>query len=65
MKEKSLYDKEELMQLSKEFLVATVLQLEKDKNYWINKAQEIHEEHRKGMREMWDLIDKKQIWNYI
>ena len=47
------------MQLSKEFLVATVLQLEKDKTYWINKAQEIHEEHRKGMREMWDLMDKK------
>ena len=31
MQEKSLYEKEKLMQLSKEFLVETILRLEQDK----------------------------------
>ena len=59
MQKKSLYEKEELMQLSKEFLVSTILRLEQDKNYWFNMSQEIMQQRRKDMEEMWNIIDKK------
>lgn len=59
MKNKSIYTEEELMQLSKEFLVSTILRLEQDKNYWFNMSQEIMQQRRKEMEEMWNIIDKK------
>ena len=59
MKNKSIYTEEELMQLSKEFLVSTILRLEQDKNYWFNMSQEIMQQRRKDMEEMWNIIDKK------
>jgi hypothetical protein len=59
MKKKSIYNEQELMQLSKEFLVSTILRLEEDKNYWHNMSQEIMQQRRKDMEEMWNLIDKK------
>jgi|TARA_R100000084_G_scaffold99084_1_gene53360 hypothetical protein len=59
MQEKSLYEKEKLMQLSKEFLVETILRLEQDKNYWFNMSQEIMQQRKKDLDELWNLIDKK------
>tara|TARA_R100000742_G_C4184278_1_gene18388 strand:- start:285 stop:464 length:180 start_codon:yes stop_codon:yes gene_type:complete len=59
MKNKSIYTEEELMQLSKEFLVSTILRLEQDKNYWHNMSQELMQERKKDLKEMWNLIDKK------
>ena len=59
MQEKSLYEKEKLMQLSKEFLVETILRLEQDKNYWFNMSQEIMQQRKKDIDELWNLIDKK------
>jgi hypothetical protein len=59
MKKKSIFNEEELMQLSKEFLVSTILRLEQDKNYWFNMSQEIMQQRRKDMEEMWNIIDKK------
>jgi len=59
MKNKSIYTEEELMQLSKEFLVSTILRLEQDKNYWHNMSQELMQERKKDLEEMWNLIDKK------
>ena len=59
MQEKSLYEKEKLMQLSKEFLVSTILRLEQDKNYWFNMSQEIMQQRKKDLDELWNLIDKK------
>ena len=59
MQKKSLYEKEELMQLSKEFLVSTILRLEQDKNYWFNMSQEIMQQRKKDLDELWNLIDKK------
>ena len=59
MKNKSIFNEEELMQLSKEFLVSTILRLEQDKNYWFNMSQEIMQQRRKDMEEMWNIIDKK------
>ena len=59
MQEKSLYEKEKLMQLRKEFLVETILRLEQDKNYWFNMSQEIMQQRKKDLDELWNLIDKK------
>lgn len=59
MKNKSIFTEEELMQLSKEFLISTILRLEQDKNYWYNISKEMMQQRRKEMQEMWDLIDKK------
>ena len=59
MKNKSIFTEEELMQLSKEFLVATILRLEQDKNYWVEKSFEISEQRKKDIEELWNLIDKK------
>ena len=56
---KSIYTKEELMQLSKEFLISTILRLEQDKNYWFNMSQEIMQQRKKDIDELWNLIDKK------
>ena len=59
MKKKTIYTEEELMQLSREFLVSTILRLEQDKNYWHNMSQELMQERKKDLEEMWNLIDKK------
>ena len=59
MKNKSIFNEEELMQLSKEFLVSTILRLEQDKNYWFNMSQEIMQQRKKDLDELWNLIDKK------
>ena len=59
MKNKSIYTEKELMQLSKEFLVETILRLEQDKNYWFNMSQEIMQQRKKDLDELWNLIDKK------
>jgi len=59
MQEKSLYEKEKLMQLSKEFLVETILRLEQDKNYWFNMSQEIMQQRKKDLEQLWNLIDNK------
>tara|TARA_R110002020_G_scaffold153345_1_gene332726 strand:- start:573 stop:752 length:180 start_codon:yes stop_codon:yes gene_type:complete len=59
MQEKSLYEKEKLMQLSKEFLVETILRLEQDKKYWFNMSQEIMQQRKKDLDQLWNLIDKK------
>ena len=59
MKNKSIYTEEELMQLSKEFLISTILRLEQDKNYWFNMSQEIMQQRKKDLDELWNLIDKK------
>ena len=59
MKNKSIYTEEELMQLSKEFLVSTILRLEQDKNYWFNMSKEIMQQRKKDIDELWNLIDKK------
>jgi hypothetical protein len=59
MQEKSLYEKEKLMQLSKEFLVETILRLEQDKKYWFEMSQEIMQQRKKDLNELWNLIDKK------
>ena len=56
---KSIYTEEELMQLSKEFLISTILRLEQDKNYWFNMSQEIMQQRKKDLDELWNLIDKK------
>ena len=56
---KSIYTEEELMQLSKEFLISTILRLEQDKNYWFNMSQEIMQQRKKDIDELWNLIDKK------
>jgi hypothetical protein len=56
---KSIYTEEELMQLSKEFLVSTILRLEQDKNYWFNMSKEIMQQRKKDIDELWNLIDKK------
>jgi hypothetical protein len=52
MKEKSIYKKDELMCLPKEFLVDTILRLEKDKNHWLEQNQETLKEWKKSI----DLI---------
>ena len=59
MKKKSIYTEEELMQLSKEFLISTILRLEQDKNYWFNMSQELMQQRKKDIDELWNLIDKK------
>ena len=59
MQEKSLYEKEKLMQLSKEFLVETILRLEQDKKYWFDMSQEIMQQRKKDLEQLWNLIDKK------
>jgi len=59
MKNKSIYTEEELMQLSKEFLISTILRLEQDKNYWFNMSQELMQQRKKDIDELWNLIDKK------
>ena len=59
MKNKSIYNEEELMQLSKEFLVSTILRLEEQRNYWVDRCFEISEQQKKDIRELWNLIDKK------
>ena len=50
---------EKLMQLSKEFLVETILRLEQDKKYWFDMSQEIMQQRKKDLDELWNLIDKK------
>ena len=59
MKKKTIYTEEELMQLSKEFLVSTILRLEEQKNFWLDRSFEISEQRRKDIEELWDLINKK------
>jgi len=59
MQKKSLYEKEELMQFSKEFLVETILRLDEDKKYWFNMSQEIMQQHKKDLDLLLNLIDKK------
>ena len=59
MKNKSIYTEEELMQLSKEFLISTILRLEQDKNYWYNISKEMMQQRKKDIDELWNLIDKK------
>ena len=55
----SLYDKEELMQLSKEFLAETILRLEKDKNYWFEELQKCRGEHLETIKDFTNFIDKQ------
>ena len=59
MKKKSIYTEKELMQLSKEFLVSTILRLEEQRNYWVDRSFEISEQRKKDLNELWNLIDKK------
>ena len=59
MKNKSIFTEEELMQLSKEFLISTILRLEQDKNYWFNMSQEIMQQRKKDLDQLLNLIDKK------
>jgi len=59
MKKKTIYTKEELMQYGKEFLVETILRLEQDKNYWVEKSFEISEQRKKDLDQLWNLIDKR------
>ena len=59
MKKKTIYTEEELMQLSKEFLVSTILRLEEQRNYWVDRSFEISEQRKKDIDELWNLIDKR------
>ena len=49
MKRKSIYKKDELMGLSREFLVDTILRLEKDKNHWFEQSQEVLRDFHKHL----------------
>ena len=59
MKKKSIYTEKELMQLSKEFLVSTILRLEEQRDYWVERSFEISEQRKKDLDYLWNLIDKK------
>ena len=59
MRNKSIFTEEELMPLSKDFLIATILQLEKNKNYWLDKYMDSLEQNRKEIKDMLDIFNKK------
>ena len=59
MRNKSIFTEEELMPLSKDFLIATILQLEKNKNYWFDQYMDSLEQNKKEMNDMFDIFNKK------